>query len=169
MKIKRKVFALGCLLSGALGLLGAAFYLFWQPDRNRPVPGALLFEVDTRLPTQLLSGILGVGVKVGTGRGIWKQALESPHTQAELLLPCQRDPWCKATDSETHVVMGCGDSALLYDSRTGKRLPFQVPAKEEVLALSLRKRALLTALEGTLLMRSFWVENDRLVLGERRA
>lgn len=163
----KKFVILSILAALCLSLLLAVFIYAYREQEAFPSEGVIVYALDTRLPDRVFIGIKD-GVRIGTGRGIWKQPLEKPFQQAHLLQPCSQKPWCVYTDSPTHVVIGCGQSGTLYDIRGGQRIPLTVPAGTQLIALSLRKSFAVLTSGKNVLQISYKIAGGQIVWTSRR-
>ncbi len=145
-----------------LVLVVISMFLYQYKGSSRPLKGALIFVVDTRLPNHALAGIRD-GVKIGTGRGIWIQPLEGTSSKAKLLQPCSKNAWCINTDSQNYVVYGCGESGVLYNVRNAQIVHIRVPAREQIRAFSLRENYAVTVSKEKVHIRLYKIVGNRVV------
>lgn len=129
--------------------------------------GVLVFAVGTRLPEGMFVGMRR-GVRIGSGRGIWKQSLENPSQQAEQMEACSQRPWIANTDTSNHVVLGCGQLGYLYDARQKRRFRLQISEGEQLIALSTRGGLAIFASEGKMLVRQYRLTKNAVHWVEKR-
>lgn len=133
---------------------------------NLSSEGILVFAVETRPLDRPLAGIHGV--RMGTGRGIWKQSLELPSQQARLIQACSQEPWCTNTDSRTTVVFGCRGAGILYDVQRGRMWRLELPLGKRLITLSLRGKFALLISGDKLLVMKYKIVKDRIIWTEKK-